>query len=148
MTCCMRRESTSASIRIPAIRRHCINIIDGGWMWVLRFDNGITSLGWTSTPASIRCPLPQSPAEEWAIMLEQYPAVARQIGSVRPAAPFSVERPLIRTERLQRQVATIAGDTWALLPHTAGFIDPFYSTGIAHSLLASSDSPDHSSGAS
>ena len=36
---------------------------------------------------------------------------------------------------MQRLVSSIAGDTWALLPHTAGFIDPFYSTGIAHSLL-------------
>lgn len=111
------------------------HIIDGGWMWVLRFDNGITSLGWALDTRKHPLPAAQSPAEEWAIMLEQYPAVARQIGSIRPAAPFSVDRPLIRTERLQRQVGTIAGDNWVLLPHTAGFIDPFYSTGIAHSLL-------------
>ena len=111
------------------------HIIDGGWMWVLRFDNGITSLGWTLDTRRHPLPLGQSPTEEWATMQERYPAVARQVGNARPAAPFSVDRPLIRTQRLQRLVSSIAGDTWALLPHTAGFIDPFYSTGIAHSLL-------------
>jgi FADH2 O2-dependent halogenase len=29
----------------------------------------------------------------------------------------------------------MAGDNWALLPHTAGFIDPLHSTGIAHTLF-------------
>jgi FADH2 O2-dependent halogenase len=28
----------------------------------------------------------------------------------------------------------LAGEDWALLPHTAGFVDPLHSTGMAHSL--------------
>lgn len=111
------------------------HIIDGGWMWVLRFDNGITSLGWTLDARTHPLPNGKSPVEEWANLLERYPAVARQIAGAQPASPFSIDRPLVRTQRLQRLVGNVAGDSWALLPHTAGFIDPFYSTGIAHSLL-------------
>ncbi|MCI0357509.1 MAG: tryptophan 7-halogenase, partial [Planctomycetaceae bacterium] len=36
--------------------------------------------------------------------------------------------------RLQRRMARGAGENWALLPHTFGFIDPLHSTGIAQSL--------------
>jgi FADH2 O2-dependent halogenase len=110
-------------------------IIDGGWMWVLRFDNETTSIGWSLDCRKHPLPTDQSSLQEWAALLDQYPAVARHLANARPVAPFTVERPLIRTERLQRLVSPIAGDNWALLPHTAGFIDPFYSTGIAHSLL-------------
>jgi FADH2 O2-dependent halogenase len=35
---------------------------------------------------------------------------------------------------LQRLAARKAGATWALLPNTAGFIDPLHSTGIAQTL--------------
>ena len=38
------------------------------------------------------------------------------------------------SRRLQRRMSHMAGDNWALLPHTAGFIDPLHSTGIAQSL--------------
>lgn len=111
------------------------HIIDGGWMWVLRFDNGITSLGWSLDCRMHPMPKDLSTPREWASILGRYPSIARHLANIRPADPFSVERPLIRTQRLQRLVSPVAGETWALLPHSAGFVDPFYSTGIAHSLL-------------
>lgn len=37
--------------------------------------------------------------------------------------------------RLQRHWRFRGADNWTLLPGTAGFVDPFYSTGIAHSLV-------------
>jgi FADH2 O2-dependent halogenase len=40
----------------------------------------------------------------------------------------------IKTGRLQRKLNKIYGDRWAALHHTAGFVDPLHSTGIAHSL--------------
>ena len=41
---------------------------------------------------------------------------------------------MTRTSRLQRLNKSVAGEDWALLPSTAGFVDPLHSTGIAHSL--------------
>ena len=41
---------------------------------------------------------------------------------------------LVRSGRLQRQWSRAAGVHWAALPHTAGFIDPLHSTGIAQTI--------------
>ena len=111
------------------------HIIQGGWMWMLRFENGITSVGWSLDPRQHPVPVHLSPAEEWQSLLARYPSIADQLRDARPALPFTAEQPLARTGRLQRRVSQAAGANWALLPHTAGFIDPFYSTGIAQSLL-------------
>ncbi len=111
------------------------HIIDGGWMWVLRFDNGITSVGWSLDGRRHPVPANTTPAEEWRLRLSRYPSVADQLRTGHPALPFTAENPIARTGRLQRLVSQAAGSNWALLPHTAGFIDPLYSTGIAQSLL-------------
>ena len=111
------------------------HIIDGGWMWMLRFDNGITSVGWSLDPRLHSVPANMTPQEEWADLLSRYPSVADQLRDALPARPFTAKTPLARSGRMQRLVSQAAGANWALLPHTAGFIDPFYSTGIAQSLL-------------
>ncbi len=111
------------------------HIIDGGWMWMLRFDNGITSVGWSLDPRRHPVPANLSPEEEWQLLLSRYPSIAEQLRNALPALPFTIEKPFARTGRMQRLVSQAAGANWALLPHTAGFIDPFYSTGIAQSLL-------------
>ena len=41
---------------------------------------------------------------------------------------------IIHSGRIQRLVSPCAGRDWAMLPSTAGTIDPLHSTGIAHSL--------------
>ena len=111
------------------------HIIDGGWMWILRFDNGITSVGWALDGHRHPVPANTTPAEEWQLWLSRYPSIANQLRAAHPALPFTAENPTARTGRLQRLVSQAAGSNWALLPHTAGFIDPLYSTGIAQSLL-------------
>lgn len=111
------------------------HVIEGGWMWMLRFDNGITSVGWTLDGRRHPLPTELTPYAEWRQILGRYPSVAEQLRSATPALPFTNEAPIARTGRLQRLVSPAAGADWALLPHTAGFIDPFYSSGIAQSLL-------------
>jgi FADH2 O2-dependent halogenase len=59
-----------------------------------------------------------------------YPSLERQFRSARPVLPF------VRTGRLQRRLARAAGPDWAMLPHTAGFLDAWLSPGIAQSLFA------------
>lgn len=107
------------------------HVFDGGWMWMLRFDHGLVSAGFLLDPR--RHPLDPGvpPAEEWEAWLERLPSVRRQFAAAGIADPPGA---LIRTGRLQRRVARAAGATWALLPSSAGFVDPLHSTGIAHTL--------------
>jgi FADH2 O2-dependent halogenase len=72
-----------------------------------------------------------SPEQEWSRLLRRYPSVAEQFENSRIVQPPGG---MLRTGRLQRLAARIAGENWALLPNTAGFIDPLHSTGIAHTL--------------
>jgi FADH2 O2-dependent halogenase len=105
-------------------------IIDGGWMWVLRFDNGITSAGFSLGPEAHPLRADESPEGEWERLLCDYPSLARQFAGATPL------RPWVRTGRLQRRLAQAAGADWTLLPHAAGFLDPWLSPGIAQTLFA------------
>jgi FADH2 O2-dependent halogenase len=105
-------------------------IIDGGWMWVLRFDHGITSAGFSLDPeVHPLCPA-ETPEMEWTRLLAAYPSLARQFARAEPVRPF------VRTGRLQRRLSRAAGSDWALLPHAAGFLDAWLSPGIAQTLFA------------
>ena len=106
-------------------------VFDDGWMYQLRFDNGITSAGFVLDAAEH--PLDESiPIEdEWNCWLGRYPSLVRQFRDTTVVAP---PRGLARSGRLQRSWARLVGENWALLPHTAGFIDPLHSTGIAQTL--------------
>lgn len=103
-------------------------LLDEGWMWQLRFDNGITSVGFVleTDPSDI------PPADEWRALLRRYPSLDAQFRRTEVTAP---PEGLRRTGRLQRRWVPAAGPDWVLLPSTAGFIDPLHSTGIAHSLF-------------
>ncbi len=105
-------------------------IIDGGWMWVLRFDNGVTSAGFSLDPEAHPLRADEPPEAEWARLLGDYPALGRQFASAETV------RPWVRTGRLQRRLSQAAGPDWALLPHAAGFLDPWLSPGIAQTLFA------------
>lgn len=107
------------------------HVIDEGWMYQLRFNNGVTSAGFVLDME--QCPLDPSLSieQEWDALLARYPTLAEQFAPTTIIAPAGG---LARTGRLQRRRGQMAGDNWALLPHTAGFIDPLHSTGIAQTL--------------
>jgi FADH2 O2-dependent halogenase len=105
------------------------HLLDEGWMYVLAFDNGVTSAGFL-VDGHRQHPDPSlTPEEEWRRLLERYPSVARQFRDARPI------RPIERTGRLQRFARRVAGDTWAMLAPTAYTMDALFSTGNAHALL-------------
>jgi tetracycline 7-halogenase / FADH2 O2-dependent halogenase len=104
------------------------HILADGWIWVLRFNNGITSAG-AMLDYSRRSPNASlSPEQEWQAILARYPSVARQFTAARPVRPFA------RTGRLQRRTPQAASDGWAMLAHAAYFLDPLFSGGNAHTL--------------
>jgi FADH2 O2-dependent halogenase len=106
-------------------------VFDDGWMYQLGFNNGVVSAGFVLDAGE--CPLDESvPIErEWDALLARYPSIAEQFANTQVVAPPGG---LGRSRRLQRRMSQMAGANWALLPHTAGFIDPLHSTGIAQTL--------------
>jgi FADH2 O2-dependent halogenase len=100
------------------------HVFEGGWIWVLRFRNGITSAGVAATnPAAARFGLSEG-APAWQRLLQCLPTVHDQF------ATATAERPFVHVPRLSFRSGAIAGKRWALLPSAAGFVDPLLSTGF------------------
>lgn len=106
-------------------------LLDDAWMWLLRFNQGVTSVGLAIDARRSPCPDELPPADEWQAWLDRYPSVGELLGDARLA---EIPGRFLRSGRLQRRAARAVGVNWAALPHTAGFIDPLHSSGIAHSL--------------
>jgi FADH2 O2-dependent halogenase len=111
------------------------HIVDEGWMYALRFDDGITSAGFALSPrglASLGTSHSPDPAAMWHALLRRYPALLEAFGDAEPLMPI-VFRDRIQ-HRLTRAVG--GGTRWIMLPHAYAFTDPLFSTGIAWSLRA------------
>ena len=105
------------------------HVFDGGWMWVLRFGNGVTSAGfavedWLADDVKLA---EGEPA--WHRLLARYPSIRAQFADARPIRSFAW------MPRLAYRAAQAAGERWAMLPSAAAFIDPLFSTGIPLTLL-------------
>jgi len=105
------------------------HVFDGGWIWVLQFNNGITSAGVAATDElAAQLQLSQG-APAWNRLLDRIPALKSQFAGAR------AERPFTHLPRLAFRSAAITGKRWALLPSAAGFVDPLLSTGFPLTLL-------------
>jgi FADH2 O2-dependent halogenase len=122
-------QAATAAHPFPCDAAALHQIIDHGWMWVLRFDNGVTSAGFSLDPAVHPLRPEESADDEWRRLLHGYPSLERQFATAERVRPF------VRTGRLQRRFTQAAGDDWALLPHAAGFLDAWLSPGIAQTLF-------------
>lgn len=107
-------------------------VLRGAWMWQLRFDSEVVSAGFAIDAGQHPLDENMTPQQEWARWMEQYPALREQFSQAEIVNP---PQGLTRGPRMQRVMAQGAGPDWAMLPHTAGFIDPLHSSGIAHSLF-------------
>ncbi|HEX8236182.1 MAG TPA: tryptophan 7-halogenase [Abditibacteriaceae bacterium] len=105
------------------------HVFDGGWIWVLRFNNGITSAGVAATDALAEELQFEDGAAAWDRLLKKLPTVHEQFSDAAPQMPF------VHAKRLAFQSETVVGKRWALLPSAAGFIDPLLSTGFPLTLL-------------
>lgn len=111
-----------------AALHHCF---DGGWMWVLPFENGITSVGFSLDCRSFPVPPDLTPEAEWQVMLQRFPSIQEHLKHAENILP---SRKLVRSGRMQRWTTQATGQNWLMLPATAGFLDPLHSTGNAHTL--------------
>jgi FADH2 O2-dependent halogenase len=105
------------------------HVFDGGWMWVLPFDNGVTSAGFSLDPDQFPLDKSVSPEAEWSAMMERLPAVSEQYAAAKAVVPFR------QTGRIQRRLERSTGPNWLMLPNTAAFHDPLHSTGNALTLV-------------
>jgi FADH2 O2-dependent halogenase len=109
------------------------HLIDEGWMYSLRFDNGVTSAGFALTPAgmkSLEFSHDHDAVTMWTALLERYPTIADAFSDATPLFPISYRG------CIQHRLSRVAGERWVMMPHAYAFVDPLFSTGIAWGLRA------------
>ena len=94
------------------------HIFPGGWIWVLRFNNGLTSAGVATTNDV------SGGAKSWARLLTLLPSVQEQFARAKPVLPF------FHMPKVAFRAARAVSLRWAMLPSAAGSIDPLLSTGF------------------
>lgn len=110
------------------------HVFDGGWFWVIPFDNRegstnpLVSVGLTLDPRRYPRDPAVAPEDELHAFLERYPSVAEQFAGARAA------RPWISTGRLQHSTRRAVGDRWCLMSNTAGIVDPLFSRGLINTV--------------
>jgi FADH2 O2-dependent halogenase len=105
------------------------HVFPGGWIWVLRFNNGLTSAGAALTDPLAATLGAADGAAAWRRLLDRLPSVRQQFSRSRETLPF------IHAPRVAFRCANVVGEHWALLPSAAGVIDPLLSTGFPLTLL-------------
>jgi tetracycline 7-halogenase / FADH2 O2-dependent halogenase len=105
------------------------HVFPEGWIWVLRFNNGITSAGVSCRDDFARTLQLEEGAPAWNRLLQRLPSIRDQFDGA------MIDFPWIHAPKLAFRSALAAGERWALLPSAAGFIDPLLSTGFPLTLL-------------
>ncbi len=105
------------------------HVFDGGWMWVLRFNNGVTSAGfavesWLADELEL-----EGSEAAWNRFMDRFPSIKVQFAEAIPVQPF------VYAPRVASRAQTVTGPGWALLPSAAAFVDPLFSTGMPLTLL-------------
>ena len=113
------------------------HVLSDGWIWMLRFDCGITSVGITR-PTEIwqrEGIVGKSLSRAWDDIVKRYPTVEELLSKSDLFGPMSGGKPTLGwMPRLSRLWAQAAGERWLALPSTVGVVDPLHSTGLAHAL--------------
>lgn len=105
------------------------HVFDGGWIWVLHFNNGVASAGVAATDeAAARLQLADGEGA-WKRLLESIPVLKVQFANAK------TERPFTYVPHLSFLSSSLCGEKWAMLPSAAGFVDPLLSTGFPLTLL-------------
>ncbi len=106
------------------------HMFDGGWMWVIPFNNHpastnrLTSVGLTLDLDRYPRRMDIAPEQEFWEIVDTFPQIARQLEHARAI------REWIGTDRLQFSSKSAVGECYCLLPHAASFVDPLFSSGL------------------
>lgn len=109
------------------------HLFDGGWMWVIPFNNTpesknpLVSVGLMLDPR--KHPKPDvRPEQEFADFIAKHPDMARQFADARAV------REWVSSGRIQYSASACTGDRFCLLSHATGFIDPLFSRGLFNTM--------------
>ena len=111
------------------------HLFEGGWMWVIPFNNHssstnrLVSVGLNLDPR-VHPPTGLPPEEEFKRFVARFPAMKDQFADARPI------REWVATDRLQFSSKQVVGDRFALMPHACSFVDPLFSSGLGISMGA------------
>jgi transcriptional regulator with GAF, ATPase, and Fis domain/2-polyprenyl-6-methoxyphenol hydroxylase-like FAD-dependent oxidoreductase len=105
------------------------HVFDGGWMWVLRFNNGVTSAGIAVTEDLSRELRLSEGEAAWRRFLARFPSIAEQFADARAIREFT------HSARLTYRSEMAAGEGWAMLPSAASFVDPLFGAGMPMAAL-------------
>lgn len=105
------------------------HVFDEGWMWVLRFDNGVTSAGFSAKRAFMEELRGAEGAAAWERFLARFPSVRAQFAYAKPVERFFF------SPQVSYRAGAMAGENWCLLPSAAAFVDPLFSNGMPLTLL-------------
>jgi len=106
------------------------HIFDGGWIWVIPFNNHrdstnpLTSVGMMLDRR--KYPTPEgSPEEEFRRIIGRFPTIRKHFADARAV------RPWVGSGRIQYSQRHCIGPRYIQLPHAANFVDPLYSSGLS-----------------
>lgn len=121
-------ESSLSDDPYPADCAAVHHILEEGWLYALRFDDGLVSAG-LLVDGGLGV---KDEEEAWSLfhrVTDRYPSLQ---------ASFADAQRRDRTwwsPRLGRCWSRAAGPRWVLMPHTFAFADPLYSSGLAWTFL-------------
>lgn len=123
----------------PEERAAVHHLVEDGWMWVLPFDEGTTSVGLVvDRGPSLAALRAGEPAEKiLAVALDRHPELAAAVAGSHCVATATGGEPsgwLTAREGAHRLDCSV-GEGWIALPQTFAFADPMFSTGLAWSTL-------------
>jgi FADH2 O2-dependent halogenase len=107
------------------------HLFPGGWFWVIPFDNHSSS---TNPLCSVglsldvdRYPRPEgvSAEDEFWQFVRKFPSVQAHLGGARAA------REWVATGRAQYSAERVVGERFFLMPHSLGFVDALFSSGLS-----------------
>lgn len=107
------------------------HLIEEGWIWMLRFNNNRLSAGIVLDGHSHENITDNDANNIWNNIISKYPPLS---GLFEEATLSEMPNRFFKTGRLQRKLNKLYGNGWVVMPHTAGFVDPLHSSGIAHTL--------------
>jgi len=111
----------------------CHHLFDGGWVWVIPFDNRVgstnsaVSIGVSFDLTKYPKPANMTPEQEWYQFLDWFPSIKEQFKDAKAI------REWVSTDRLQISCKHSVGERFFLLPSSygSGFADALFSRGLA-----------------
>lgn len=113
------------------------HIFDGGWMWVIPFNNregsssNLVSVGLNLDNSRYPKRDGVSPEQEWSDFLSRFPSIAEQFQDAKPEL-FGGK--WVSTDRTQFSSKQTVGDRWILMSHAAGAVDALFSRGMGNTM--------------